>query len=73
VDAQGTIRRAEIFAGMTVFSKLKPVAALEGHPLSMVVADAPAPAGLPAAQWAAFAQAAQFLRSAPAGQAQPAV
>jgi DNA-binding transcriptional regulator of glucitol operon len=70
VDPQGTIRRAEVFAGVTVFSQLKPVASLEGRPLSAVAPDAPPPAGMPSSQWAAFAQAAQFLRSAPAGQAQ---
>jgi DNA-binding transcriptional regulator of glucitol operon len=73
VDAQGTIRRAEVFAGMTVFSQLRPVAALEGRPLSTVAADAPAPGGISATHWAAFAQAAQFLRNAPTSQAQPAV
>lgn len=70
VDGQGHVRRAEVFAGMTIFSKLRPVAALEGRPLSSIVAEAPAPAGLPTAQWAAFAQAAEFLRNAP--QPQPA-
>jgi DNA-binding transcriptional regulator of glucitol operon len=73
VDGQGMIRKAEVFAGMTVFSQLRPVAALVGRPLSAVRAGAPAPAGVPEAQWAAFAQAAQFLSSAPTAQAQPAV
>jgi DNA-binding transcriptional regulator of glucitol operon len=70
VDPEGTIRRAEVFAGVTIFSQLRPVSALEGRPLSAVAADSPPPAGVPASQWAAFTQAAQFLRSAPAGQAQ---
>jgi DNA-binding transcriptional regulator of glucitol operon len=73
VDGQQIIRRAEIFAGMTVFSRLRPVAALDGLRLADVSEASAAPAGVSPSQWLAFCQAAQFLRSAPAAQAQPAI
>ena len=61
VDGQERIRRAELFDGWTVFSKLRPVAELEGRPLSSLI-EGSAPAGVRQAQWAALQHAASFLQ-----------
>lgn len=67
-DAKGQIRRAEIFDGWTVFSRLRPVPELEGRPLSHLQANEPR-AGLRKAQWEALQHAAGFLTAAPPAQA----
>lgn len=61
VDGQERIRRAELFDGWTVFSKLRPVAELEGRPVSILAEGGP-PAGVRQAQWAALQHAASFLQ-----------
>lgn len=70
INGQNIIQRAEVFAGWTVFSQLKPVESLQGQPLRVLAEAATAPAGMSVAHWEAFRQAAQFLQAAPATQAQ---
>lgn len=59
-DAQGRISRAELFDGWTVFSRLRPVEALQGRQLSVLSAPEPL-AGLRKTQWGALQHAAGFL------------
>lgn len=66
-DAQGRIRRAELFDGWTVFSRLRPVEALRGRQLSELSAPEPL-AGLRKTQWAALQHAAGFLTKGASGE-----
>lgn len=62
IDEQQNIRSAEVFDGWTVFSQLRPVAALVGRPMSTLRASEPV-AGLRKAQWGALQHAAGFLEA----------
>ncbi|MCG8346893.1 MAG: transcriptional regulator GutM [Chloroflexales bacterium] len=68
VDGEERIRRAELFDGWTVFSKLRPVAELEGRSLESV-AEGDTPSGMRQGQWAALQHAASFLQTKPQAEA----
>lgn len=63
VDAHDRIRHAAVFTGWTVFSRLEPVAGLDGMRLEAIVADEPPLAEIRRPQWQALKHAAQFLQS----------
>lgn len=62
VDQALTITSAQRLSGFTVFASLRPVAALEGLPLSRIEEDTPV-AGISKKQWSAFQNAAGYIRS----------
>lgn len=66
VDPQNVIRCAEIFDGWTVFSQLRPIAALHGRRIESIGAEPAPPDGLRPAHWAALQHAAGFLSAPPA-------
>jgi glucitol operon activator protein len=62
IDGQGIVQHAELFDGWTVFSQLRPVAALQGQRVDVLRAAEPL-AGLRQSQWAALQHAASFLEA----------
>lgn len=63
VDAHDRVRHAAVFTGWTVFSRLAPVAGLDGMRLEVILADEPPIADIRRPQWLALQNAAQFLQS----------
>jgi len=65
VDEHDRVRHAALFQGWTVFSKLQPVAGLDGMRLEAILATTTPPANLRQSQWLALQHATQFLKTQP--------
>jgi DNA-binding transcriptional regulator of glucitol operon len=63
VDDHSRVCRAELFSGWTVFSKLQPIAGLDGMRLDAILSAGTPLAALRRTQWLALQNAAQFLRT----------
>jgi len=65
IDEHELVHHAALFSGWTVFSKLRPVAGLDGMRLDAILSAATPLANLRHAQWRALQHAAQFFRTQP--------
>jgi glucitol operon activator protein len=61
LDPDKCVRHAESFSGWTVFSKLRPIAGLDGMLLDGILSASVPPTGVHPSQWAALQHAAQFF------------
>ena len=65
IDEHQRVRRAALFSGWTVFSKLQPITGLDGMHLDAILTTDVPPANLRRSQWLALQHAAQFFHTQP--------
>lgn len=65
IDEHERVCHAALFSGWTVFSKLQPIAGLDGMRLDAILSAVSPIADLHRAQWLALQHAAQFFRTQP--------